>query len=183
MDTLVFQHEIPLTISTTNQQSRVTVKVNGVEKFNKKFDPGTNDVKATFEHSYVEGAKNNVSFEWEGFGQEDRDKGMKINQIIINGQALNVHNAEYFPTLNPVWYSNLNDDEKKMYNERIYGKAGKIFGWFGRVNFYYCTGFDYRSRNIYNVQNKSVSKILAEKVDWVYYDRDFAKLYHRVKND
>lgn len=174
-----FTHCVPIEVSSQTQVTDLTVRVNDTVVFEKQFQPGRIKQQIEFGYHYEDGKKNRFCFVWKGQGKEDEDKHLKIDQIIINGQLLNVHNAEYFPELNSAWYSGLDESQKQMYNARIYGRTGKVFGWFGEVNFYFCTGANYRSRYKYNIENEDMSRIIAEKIDWIYQDKALAKTYHR----
>ena len=69
-----------------------------------------------------------------------------MSQISINGQSIDVYNAEYFPEINTDWWQRLDIQEQEKYNDMIYGNIGNTFGWYGEVNYYYCSGFDFRAR-------------------------------------
>tara|TARA_R110000782_G_scaffold106289_2_gene194498 strand:- start:7 stop:570 length:564 start_codon:yes stop_codon:yes gene_type:complete len=175
---LIFKHQIPIELfAETN--TALTVLINNEVCFKKNY-PENNKYKEVieFEKEYSDGAKNTISFLFTG-EQEVEKKSLKILQIGINDQMLNLFNAEYFPKLNQEWWEQLNDSDKKKYNERIYGTMGSEFGWYGEINFYYCCGVDLRTKFGYN--NSDVNnQVLHERLNWIYLDESSVRGYHKT---
>ena len=146
----------------------------------KKNYPGNNKYKEIieFEKEYSDGVKNTISFLFSG-EQEVEKKSLKILQICINGQVLNVYNAEYFPKINEMWWEHLSDEDKNKYNEIIYGATGSEFGWYGEINFYYCCGVDIKSQFRYNTCNTN-NQVLHERLNWIYLDESSVRGHTKI---
>jgi len=106
------------------------------------------------------------------------NKYLRINSIAVNNQKLNVLNSEYFPEIDKEWWEVLSTDEKQKYEDIIYGKAGNTFGWWGEVNFYYCTGVNFKSKMRYHLNDNRI--LLHEQVNWIFLDKDSIKDYNKT---
>jgi hypothetical protein len=181
---LIFEHSIPVEVYSQTQETNLKITINDDKVFEKTFVSGVrHDDVIQFVKTYNDGVKNKITFLWSLSGQkEDSNKHLIIRDIIINKQLVNVYNALYYPKIKKEWWAQLSDDEKSYYRTLIYGNAGKKFGWYGEIVFYYCTGYDYKSRYLYNKNYKDNKKILSEKASWIYLDLSYAKEYHRSTN-
>lgn len=177
---LIFKHEIPIELSAECNVS-LEVLINGKLMWKKNYDGNVkhNEVIA-FENEYTDAKKNKLTFLFSG-NKEVEKKHFKISQIAINKQILNLYNAEYFPVINQEWWQQLNSDEKAQHQETIYGKTGSEYGWYGEINFYYCAGFDYRSHLRYNQDTTDETKLLGEKINWVYLDQSSNQIHNKIK--
>lgn len=177
---LIFTHEIPVELFGQCDVS-LEILINDDSFFNKKYsaDKVHREV-ITFDNEYVEGKKNKITFMFSGAAEVEK-KYLKILQICLNKQILNRYNAEYFPDINPEWWQKLSESEKQEQHSIIYGKTGAEFGWYGEINYYYCTGFDYRSYFRYNSDTSDHAKLLGERVNWVFIDENNIKKYNKVK--
>ena len=179
---IFFNHVIPVKVFSKTQKTKLELFVNESPVYEKIFEPKIeNEETILFDKIYTNGTKNKISFFWSGQGQlEDSDKLFSINNILIKKQPLDIYNAEYFPQIDESWWSGLNDREKVHFNDIIYGKSGKSFGWFGEINFYFCSGIDFRSKHLYNILCKDNRKLVNEKIHWIYDDEScIKKTYNR----
>jgi len=178
---LNFLHQIPIKVQSGSCATNLKVEINGYTVFDKTFAENSSvNYVLEFDHSYKEGVKNKICFKWTG-PAEHENKYLKIEHIIINDQIINLYNAEYFPHIGDQWWNTLQDNEKEKYNEIIYGKAGNTFGWYGEINFYFCTGNNFQSRHSFNKSNRDPRKLLNEQNDWIFLDKSHSKLYHKAK--
>jgi len=181
--TLMFNHRIPIEYFSGDHDTQLKISVNDREIMSRELPKDqTEKITIEFVNNYNEGYKNKITFDWHG-GHEHEGKFIKIKNINIHDQILNINNAEYFPELNPEWWESLTQQQQDHYNEIIYGKTGGVFGWYGQINFYFCTGLDFRSRTLYNKGNTSSRKLLSEQTVWIYQDKSIAKIYHKDEND
>jgi hypothetical protein len=177
---LTFKHEIPVEIFAECKVS-LEVLINDETVFRKQYIPGsTYNEKIEFDHEYTEGVKNKMTFMFSGEAEVEK-KYLKILQICLNEQILNKYNAEYFPKINLEWWKYLTQKEKNKVNDQIYGKVGAHFGWYGEINFYYCAGFDYKSHFHYNTNIVDYTKILGEKINWVFLDKNSNSITNKIK--
>lgn len=174
-------HKIPIELFA-ECDTRVEVRINDVSCFTKQYASDTLH-KEVLElvHDYDQATKNTMSFLFSG-DREVEKRSLKIKQICINDQTLNLFNAEYFPELNQEWWEQLNDSDKKKYNERIYGTMGSEFGWYGEINFYYCCGLDQRDKFRYNNQSNDTTRLLDERLNWIYLDQKSVKEYNKIND-
>jgi hypothetical protein len=175
---LIFKHQIPIELFAETGTA-LTVLINNEVCFKKNY-PENNKYKEVieFEKEYRDGAKNTISFLFTG-EQEVEKKSLKILQIGINGQSINIYNAEYFPKINEMWWEQLNDEDKNKYNEIIFGATGAEFGWYGEINFYYCCGVDLKSWFRYNNSNTN-NHVLHEKLNWIYLDENSVRGHNKI---
>ena len=177
---LYFKHHIPVEVLSGDVPTTLGVEINGKLVSEKIFKQNTVETHVfEFECAYEEAVKNKICFRWHG-ATEHENKWVKIENITINDQIINLYNAEYFPTISDEWWGSLEDQQKEKYNQIIYGKAGNRFGWYGEINFYYCTGFNFQSRHYFNKSSRDPRKLLNEQNDWIFLDKDDAKVYHKV---
>ena len=175
---LIFKHEIPIEVFA-ECNTTVELLIKNESCFKKEYKANTIHKEVIqFEKEYSDGAKNTISFLFTG-EQEVEKKSLKILQIVVNGQVLNVYNAEYFPDINQEWWEQLSDEDKNKYNEIIYGATGSEFGWYGEINFYYCCGVDLRTKFGYN--NSDVNnQVLHERLNWIYLDESSVRGYNKT---
>jgi hypothetical protein len=178
---IFFSHVIPVQVFSKTQKTNLKLFVNESLVYEKIFEPGIeNEETIMFDRIYTNGTKNKISFFWSRQDQkEDSDKLLSIKDILIKKQPLNVHNAEYFPIIDQFWWSGLNDKERSYFNDIIYGKSGKKFGWFGEINFYFCSGVNFGSKHLYNIFYKDSRKLVSENIQWIYDDESCVKTYNR----
>lgn len=176
---LLLKHEIPIQVQAECDVS-LKVSVNEKEMWTKEYvrDTAHNEI-IEFENQYSDAEKNKLTFSFSG-EREVEHKHVRILKIIINKQILNLYNAEYFPLLDREWWQGLSNEEKEFQQAKIYGNAGSEFGWYGDINFYFCTGFNYRSRIRYNKNKKDPAQILGEKLNWIYADQNANKMHNRI---
>jgi hypothetical protein len=178
---LIFKHHIPVEVLSGDVPTTIRIEINNIAVAEKNFKPNSVDQHVfEFDHLYEEAVKNKICFKWHGT-TEHENKYVKIENITINDQILNLYNAEYFPIISDEWWNSLEDQQKEEYNEIIYGKAGNKFGWYGEINFYYCTGVNFQSRHHFNKSNRDPRKLLNEQNDWIFLDKSDAKVYHKVR--
>lgn len=179
---LIFEHVIPIEVYAENTDVNVTIEINGNVEWQKHFP--MNEIHSEtieFDKDYDDGSKNQISFIFTG-DTESAKRYLKINQLCINKQVLNKYNAEYFPNINKEWWDKLQSEEKNKYTEMIHGRMGDVFGWYGEINFYYCCGFDFRSRFKYNNHNKQdIIRLLDERTNWIYLDENSARGHAKLK--
>tara|TARA_B100001115_G_C15803324_1_gene397476 strand:+ start:61 stop:1188 length:1128 start_codon:yes stop_codon:yes gene_type:complete len=177
---LTFKHHIPVEVLSGDVPTTLRLEINGKQVVEKIFKENTVDKHVfEFEHSYEEAVKNKISFRWHGT-TEHENKYCQIEHIVINDQLINLYNAEYFPTISDEWWRGLNDKQKEEYNQIIYGKAGNRFGWYGEINFYFCSGVNLQSKHNFNQNNRDPRKLLNEQNDWIFLDKSNSKVYHKV---
>lgn len=177
---LIFTQEISVELFA-QCEVYLEILINDESKFRKQYP--ANEIHREvirFDHEYAESKKNKITFLFSG-KKEVEKKYLKILQICLNKQILNRYNAEYFPKINPEWWQQLSLSEQEEQKEIIYGKTGAQFGWYGEINFYYCAGFDYRSRFRYNSAKKDYTKLLGEKINWVFIDENSIKKYNKMQ--
>jgi len=177
---LIFGHQIPIEVSAECDTS-VQVLVNDRPVWENKYKKGLkhNEV-IEFDEDYKDAKKNKLTFLFSGTDEVEK-KYLKIFQITMNKQIFNLYNAEYFPNINREWWEQLTPDQKDYYNQVIYGKTGSEYGWYGEINFYYCTGFDFRSKTRYNQNTTDKHILLGEKQNWIYLDQDSNGVHNKTK--
>ena len=165
---LTFENIIPLEVYTDTGPASLLITLNDKKIFEKDYSESfTHKELVKFEAEYDDGSFNKLSFVLSG-PPLTANKHLQIESININKQPINVLNSEYFPEIDESWWQDLSMEEQQKFNDIIYGKAGNKFGWWGEVNFYYCAGFDYKSKMRYNRHDNR--SILHEQIDWVYLD-------------
>jgi len=175
---LIFKHRIPIELSAETNTA-LTVLINNEVCFKKNYLGNKKHKEVIeFEKEYSDGTKNTISFLFSG-EREVAKKSLKILQICINRQVLNVYNAEYFPKINDDWWEQLNTKEKNKYTELIYGRTGAEFGWYGEINFYYCCGVDLKSWFRYSNSN-SHNNLLHERLNWIYLDENSMRGHYKA---
>ena len=176
--TLIFKSDVLLEAYTDNGPAGLMIELNGEKVFSKQFlEKNTHKEHVEFEAQHADGALNKLTFTFSG-PPLTANKYFQIKGIAINKQSLNVLNAEYFPEIDQSWWEGLTAEQKINYDDIIHGKTGNKFGWWGQVNFYYCSGFDFKSKMRYNhYGNRSM---LHEQVDWIYLDEHSIKDYKKI---
>jgi hypothetical protein len=178
---LTFKHSIPIECLSGDNETQLTISINDQQMVSRNFPKHkTEQINIEFSNTYEEGHKNKITFEWHGESEHEK-KFIKIKSISIHDQILNINNAEYFPELNPEWWDSLTAEQQNQYNQIIYGKTGGVFGWYGQVNFYFCTGLDFRARHVYNKSNNDSRRLLNQQIGWIYKNKSSARSYHRIK--
>ena len=109
------------------------------------------------------------------------NKHIKVLQLSINKQLVNIYNAEYFPEIDKGWWQSLDPEEKEKQSEVIHGKAVNTFGWYGEINYYYCCGVDRRSKFNYDKNNEDPGILLHKKINWIFLDKDSVKGHDKLK--
>ena len=176
---LIFNHEIPIEIFGECAVS-LEVLVNDQSMFKKNFN--SNNVHKEviqFKKEYPDIQKNKISFLFTG-DKEVENKFLKINQICLNKQILNRFNSEYLPDINPAWWEHLSDEQKQKHQETIYGRTGSHYGWYGEINLYYGVGFDLASRFNFQSEKEDYSRVLGEKIDWIFLDEHSVGMHNTV---
>ena len=175
-----FSHSIPFRVFGKDCDVSLKIKINEDQIFEKSFKAGHIHTEIlNVDKEYKDASKNKVSFMFSGETEIEK-KYLKIGQIVINNQAINKFNAEYFPKLNDEWWQGLSKAEQYEYNKIIYGNSGNQFGWYGEVNFYYYCGLNSSSMIYYNNNSKEdVDRLLDVSTNWIYKDRTSAKFYRR----
>ena len=178
---LIFNHTIPIEVFTEAETATVKLLINDEICFEKEYKGNTlHQELIQFDKEYQDSSKNKISFLFSGT-QEVEKKYIKVLQISINKQSVDVYTAEYFPEIDESWWKSLNEQDQKKYNEVIYGKIGNTFGWYGEINYYHCAGFDLRSRFQYTKSNKAPGRLLHEKDNWIFLDEDSAKGHTKIR--
>jgi hypothetical protein len=173
---LICKHDIPIEIFSECDVS-LEVLINDDPFFKKTYKQDHKHSEVIqFEKEYTDVKKNKISFLFSG-EKEVEKKYLKINQVCLNNQILNKYNSEYLPDINPEWWNNLTEQEQEHYNETMYGLTGCYYGWYGEINLYYGVGFDASSRFKFESSSKDYSRIIGEKIDWIYLDEDSVKLH------
>ena len=178
--TFKLKHQIPIAVLSGDTATHLRLEINGESVLEKTFDASfLVDATLQFDYDYHSGARNKMSFKWTGSAEHEK-KSFSIKQININDQMINLYNAEYFPEINDAWWNGLKDEQKQEYNKIIYGKAGDTFGWYGEINFYFCTGIDLKCKHKFNKNNRDARKLLNEQNDWIFLDKNDSRVYHKV---
>ena len=181
INSLVFEHSIPVEVFTEAETMHIKLLINGESCFEKEYAGGViHKDLIHFDREYDNGSKNKMSWHLSGT-QEVEEKYLKVSQISINGQSIDVYNAEYFPEINTDWWQRLDIQEQEKYNDMIYGNIGNTFGWYGEVNYYYYSGFDFRAKSLYKKDNRDPEILLHKKNNWIFLDKDSAKGHDRIK--
>lgn len=177
---LIFDHQIPIEVFTEADAATVKLLINDEVCFEKEYK-GTcvHRELITFDREYTDSSRNKISFLFSGTDEVEK-KYIKVLQISLNKQSIDIYNAEYFPEIDEGWWQSLDNDQKEKQNEVIYGKAGNTFGWYGEINYYYCCGFDRRSKFNYNKNNIDPGIILHRKNNWIFLDMDSAKGHDKL---
>lgn len=175
---LDFLHKIPLEVNASGVDTHLVIQINAQTVFEKTYAPGPHTDIVEFSFAYDNSVKNKMEFVWTG-AKEVANKHLRIRNIEINKQVLNLYNAEYFPNINNDWWQSLSNEEIDHYEEVIYGKTGNTFGWYGSINLYYCTGVDLRARYEYNNLDNDTRKLLHEGKNWIFANKDDAKIHHK----
>lgn len=180
MDLLNFDHIIPFRVFGQDCDVHLEVKINDDQMYAQRFEAGhVHTETINLRKDYDDASKNRLSFTFSGETEIEK-KYLEIGQILINGQAINKYNAEYFPILNKEWWEGLTDQEQYQYNKIIYGNSGNKFGWYGEINFYYYCGLNSSSMIYYNNNSKEdVDRLLDVSTNWIYKDKTSAKFYRR----
>jgi hypothetical protein len=177
---LTFTHEIPIEMYAECDLS-LEILINETTVYKTQCSANTVHRQViNFEHEYIDSKKNKLTFLFSGDAEVEK-KHLKILQICLNKQFLNRYNAEYFPDLNPEWWQDLSEEEKIKQKEIIYGNTGAVFGWYGKINFYYCVGFDQRSRFYYNRDTNDHTRLMGEKINWIFLDENSTKAHNKIK--
>ena len=178
---LIFKHEIPIEVFA-ECNTTVELLINNEICFKKEYKANTIHKEVIeLNHEYNGSKKNTMSFLFSG-EREVEKKYLKISHVIIHKQTMNIVNAEYFPDINQEWWEQITPAEKDGHNETIYGKTGSVFGWYGEINFYYCCGFDLRDKFRYNIENNDNTRLLDERLNWIFLDENSIKK-HNTLND
>ena len=165
---LIFENIIPLEVYTDTGPASLVITLNDKKVFNKVYAESTTHKETVrFEAEHDDGAFNKLSFAFSG-PPLTANKHLRVESIKVNKQPVNVLNSEYFPEIDESWWSGLSSEKQQKFNDIIYGKAGNTFGWWGEINFYYCSGFDYKSKMRYNRYDNRT--LLHEQINWVYLD-------------
>ena len=176
---LSFKHEIPIEIfSECEVYLEVLVNDNTVFKKTYKQDRKHSEV-IQFEKEYMDVKKNKITFLFSG-EKEVEKKYLKVKQICLNKQILNKYNSEYLPEINPEWWKSLTAEEQEQYNKTMYGMTGSYYGWYGEINLYFGVGFDVASRFKFESSVIDYSRIIGEKIDWIYLDENSVKKHHTL---
>lgn len=180
MELLHFNHTIPFRVFGEDCDVHLVVKINDEQIYEQNFEAGVEHTQTiNLDKVYDDASKNRLSFLFSGDAEIEK-KYLKIGQILINDQAINKYNAEYFPELNQDWWQGLTQQEQYEYNKIIYGNSGNHFGWYGEVNFYYYCGLNSSSMIYYNNNSKEdVDRLLDVSTNWIYKDKTSAKFYRR----
>ena len=179
-NSLTFNHRIPVEVFTEAESIHVTLLVNGEVCHEKNYAGGSGHKEVIeFHKQYEDAAKNTMTWKISG-DREVEKKHLRVCNISINGQAIDVNNSEYFPDIDKVWWQSLGDDERTRYEDVIHGNVGNTFGWYGEVNYYYCTGLDLRSRFEYNKNNRDPEMLLHKSNAWVFANQDSAKAHNKI---
>ena len=177
---MIFKHLIPVEILSAGCPTTLEIDINGKNVFSQLFEANSEQkIDIEFVKKYNNGEKNKITFKWNG-AEEYQHKHLKINSIVINDQVVNLYNSEYFPELSQEWWDNLSAEEQEKYNQIINGNIGNVFGWYGEINFYFCTGQDLKSKHKYNKNNKDPRRLLDEQISWIYMEKQDARLYNKV---
>ena len=177
---LIFKHEIPIEVFTEANMATVKLVINNEICFEKEYKGNIlHKELIQFDLEYKDSSKTKMSFLFSG-SQEVENKHIKILQLSVNKQAVDIYNAEYFPEIDKGWWQSLNTEEKEKQNEVIHGKAGNTFGWYGEINYYYCCGFDIRSKFNYNKNNQDPEILLHKKNNWIFLDKDSVKQHDKL---
>ena len=178
---LIFNHAIPIEVFTEADAATVKLLINGEICFEKEYNGNTvHRELIQFDREYEDSSKTKMSFLFSGT-REVENKHIKILQLSINKQSVNIYNAEYFPEIDTGWWQSLNTEEKEKQNTVIHGKANNTFGWYGEINYYYCCGFDMRSRFNYNKKDQDPEILLHRKRQWIFLDKDSVKGHEKIK--
>jgi hypothetical protein len=165
---LNFSHQIPIKVFHSNTTVSVVVKINNEIVCTESFAPGIEHVRnVEFYYNYINGNKNTIEFEFSGI-KESSNRYLIINNIAINNVQIELYDAHYTPTLNPVWWKTLTPTQKDYYQHMIYGKNGNTFGWFGNIKYYYYCGVDTKTR--LKTDADKTETLLSRSANWIFLD-------------
>ena len=117
---LNFHHEINFQVFQDNADPTLTIEVNGNTVFDETFQKNVLHTRsAKFYFEYDDCTKNCLRITFSG-PCESSNRYVKMKGLSVNETYLNMLNCYYNPILNPDWWNNLNEQDKKEIKSRIY---------------------------------------------------------------